>query len=166
MSGIVKIIILFQIHSSIILLLKRRFSYEKPEYREIIPKAYDNLAWAEVAAGAAGPGLPIGPPGAFIQAMRSFASLWLKEGGPVRPLEITVSGAAGFGSLRGEVAIFWFIKDEGQESRGEPVEFTVSGLQDREYELVWHSTSEPEQLGTASVHGPSFSLEAMHLMRA
>jgi hypothetical protein len=102
-----------------------------PEYNEIVWKSYDNLRWAELAAGAAGPGFPIGPPGGLIPAMRSFASLWLKRGGFVRPLDITVSGAIGFGSLRGEVAIFWFIKDKEQRAQQEPVEFTVSGLEDK-----------------------------------
>ena len=74
---------------------------------------------------------------------------------------MTVSGASGFGSLRGEIAIFWFIKDEVQRSGQEPVKFTVSDLQNREYEIIWHSTIEPEQLGTARAHGPSFSLEVI-----
>lgn len=129
---------------------------------ERVAEAYNNLAWAEIAAGASGPGFLVSrrlvSAGAF-EAMPAFASLWLMRAGPVRPLEMEVSGAVGFGSHRGEVAIFWVIKEGKQRLSEKSVELSVSGLENDEYKIIWHSDSKPERLGSTRVHGPSFFLK-------
>ncbi|UCG94495.1 MAG: hypothetical protein JSW13_01685 [Candidatus Aerophobus sp.] len=129
---------------------------------ERVAKAYNNLAWAEIAAGASGPGFLVSrrlvSVGAY-EAMPAFAALWLRKSGPVRPLEMVVSGAVGFGSRRGEAAIFWIIKEEKQRFSEESVELSVSGLENDEYEIIFYSDSKPEWLGSTRIHGPSFSLK-------